>query len=179
MNESIGNRIDALIKALGIKRVRFAERIQVDQSYVTQLTKGRNTPSDRLVSIICREFNVNETWLRTGGGEMFVQKEPGPLDALLMDLLGGEKITNEDRVLIKNFLELPDASRKAVIEFVQKCSKELATPPPSAVVKDDLAAKVDALERQNRELMERLEVIEKEDAAAEAAKLIPESVSPS
>ena len=37
-------------------------------------------------------------------------------------------MTDEDRVLVKNFLELPDASRKAVIEFVQKCAGELSAP---------------------------------------------------
>ena len=78
--------------------------------------------------MICREFNVSETWLRTGEGEMFVKKEPQPLDKLLFELLGGEAVTDEDRVLVKNFLELPDASRKAVIEFVQKCAGELSAP---------------------------------------------------
>ena len=35
---------------------------------------GTKTPSDRTISDICREFNVNEEWLRTGEGEMFIQK---------------------------------------------------------------------------------------------------------
>ncbi len=172
MDESIGSRIADLIKALGIKRVRFAEQIQVDQSYVTQLTKGRNPPSDRLISAICREFNVDETWLRTGKGEMFIQKDPEPLETLLAGLLGGEKVTSEDRLLIKNFLELSDDSRKAVIEFVQKCAKELSAPPLAPAPENVLAAKVDALERQNRELLARLEAIEKEgdDDSTEATE---------
>lgn len=58
--------------SLGIKKVRFAEQIKVDQSYVTQLIKGRNYPSDRVIDNICRAFDVNEKWLRTGEGPMFI-----------------------------------------------------------------------------------------------------------
>lgn len=73
MESGFSERLSALIEALDIKKVRFAERIKVDQSYVTQLTKGRNTPSDRVVSAICDAYKVNEDWLRTGSGEMFVE----------------------------------------------------------------------------------------------------------
>lgn len=72
LDESIGSRINSLIVSLGIKKVRFAEQIKVDQSYVTQLIKGRNYPSDRVIDNICRAFDVNEQWLRTGDGPMFV-----------------------------------------------------------------------------------------------------------
>ena len=72
MNDEIGYRIGALIEALGMKKVRFAERINIDQSYVTQLTSGKRNPSDRTISDICREFNVREEWLRNGSGEMFL-----------------------------------------------------------------------------------------------------------
>ena len=67
-------RIDALIKALGINQTRFAERINVSRSYVSQMCIGNKVPADRTISDICREFDVNEVWLRTGEGEMFIKK---------------------------------------------------------------------------------------------------------
>lgn len=73
LDSSFGERLSMLIEELELKKVVFAERIKVDQSYVTQLTNGRRNPSDRLIDAICREFSVNETWLRTGQGEMFVE----------------------------------------------------------------------------------------------------------
>lgn len=73
MDSNFSERLLLLIESLGIKKVNFAECIKVDQSYVTQLTNGRRNPSDRLIDSICREFGVNETWLRTGQGEMFVE----------------------------------------------------------------------------------------------------------
>lgn len=71
---NLNERIDALIKALNIRKTVFAERLNVSQPFVTQLTKGASQPSDRTIADICREFNVNEIWLREGVGEMFQEK---------------------------------------------------------------------------------------------------------
>lgn len=73
MDSNFSDRLSELIDTLGLKKVNFADRIKVDQSYVTQLTSGKRNPSDRLLDAICREFSVNQTWLRTGQGEMFVE----------------------------------------------------------------------------------------------------------
>lgn len=67
MNE----RIRALIKALKIKQAEFAQRLGVSRPFVSELCSGAKNPSDRTISDICREFGVNEHWLRTGEGEMF------------------------------------------------------------------------------------------------------------
>lgn len=72
--EDLGQRINRIIRELGIKKIEFAERINVSQAFVSQLTKGVSQPSDRTILDICREFNVNEEWLRTGQGEMFRPK---------------------------------------------------------------------------------------------------------
>ena len=71
---NLNERIDSLIKALNIRKTTFAERLNVSQAFVTQLTKGASQPSDRTIADICREFNVNEIWLREGVGEMFQEK---------------------------------------------------------------------------------------------------------
>ena len=125
---TIGERIRKARRTLDLTQAEFASRIKSTQNTVTRYETGDRTPSASVITLICREFDVNEKWLRTGEGEMFVKKEPQPLDKLLFELLGGEAVTDEDRVLVKNFLELPDASRKAVIEFVQKCAGELSAP---------------------------------------------------
>lgn len=68
MNE----RIRSLIKALKIKQAEFAQRIGVSRPFVSELCSGAKNPSDRTIADICREFGVNEHWLRTGEGDMFV-----------------------------------------------------------------------------------------------------------
>lgn len=69
--DGLSDRIKYLIDVLGIKRTTFADRLNVSQPFVSQLCSGISRPSDRTISDICREFNVSETWLRTGEGEMF------------------------------------------------------------------------------------------------------------
>lgn len=99
MQNDIGKRIEAIIKSLGIKKVQFAEKIKVDQSYISQLASGKRNPSDRTIADICREFNVSEIWLRTGEGEMFI---PMPEDAALNLVM--EQIQESDDALIKAIL---------------------------------------------------------------------------
>ena len=67
-------RIKELRKALGLTQQKFAGRIGVKQNTVAQYEIGRNPPTDTVVTLICREFDVNEEWLRTGAGPMFVEK---------------------------------------------------------------------------------------------------------
>ena len=64
-------RIKALRKTLGLTQQNFAERIGVKRQTVAQYEIGRNIPTDMAINLICREFGVDETWLRTGEGEMF------------------------------------------------------------------------------------------------------------
>lgn len=65
-------RIQAIIETKKIKKVEFARRLNLSQSFVSDMCSGKSQPSDRTISDICREFDVNEEWLRTGEGEMFV-----------------------------------------------------------------------------------------------------------
>lgn len=67
-------RIKELRKALGLTQQKFADKIGVKQNTVAQYEIGRNPPTDTVVTLICREFDVNEEWLRTGAGPMFVEK---------------------------------------------------------------------------------------------------------
>lgn len=69
--DTISARIATVIKASGLTKTAFAERLNVSQSFVSRLAVGASVPSDRTIADICREFNVNEHWLRTGEGEMF------------------------------------------------------------------------------------------------------------
>ena len=70
MNE----RVKELRKALGLTLDKFGERLGVTKQTVSRIENGINNVTDQMFKSICREFNVNENWLRTGEGEMFVQK---------------------------------------------------------------------------------------------------------
>lgn len=67
------DRIKALRKALSLNQTAFGSKIGVKQSAVAAYESGSRTPLDSVIVSICREFGVNEHWLRTGQGEMLVQ----------------------------------------------------------------------------------------------------------
>ena len=67
MNE----RIKQLRKTLGLTLEKFGEHLGVKKNTISALETGRNSVTEYMVKAICREFNVNEEWLRDGTGEMF------------------------------------------------------------------------------------------------------------
>ena len=81
-------RIKELRKALGLTQQKFADALGIKQNTVAQYEIGRNPPTDTVITLICREFGVNESWLRDGIGEMFRQKTVNEeLNAFFADVL--------------------------------------------------------------------------------------------
>lgn len=69
MNE----RLKKLRKTLDLTQQEFADKIGSVQNTITGYESGRRNPSDPIINNICKTFNVNENWLRTGEGEMFIK----------------------------------------------------------------------------------------------------------
>lgn len=69
--ESISDRISKIVKDNNLTKTAFARRLNISQSMASMLCLGTASPSDRTISDICREFQVNENWLRLGVGEMY------------------------------------------------------------------------------------------------------------
>ena len=67
-------RLKQLRKALGKTQTEFAEKLNVTQASIAGYETQHRVPTDRVISDICREFNVSEEWLRDGIGEMFIQR---------------------------------------------------------------------------------------------------------
>ena len=102
MNE----RIKELRKALGLTQQDFADRIGSVQNTITGYETGRRAPSNQVVALICREFNVNENWLRTGEGQMFIQvSRDEEIAAFIGDVLSGE--TGDFRRRLISVLSMP------------------------------------------------------------------------
>lgn len=73
--DTIASRIIQLVDVFGGNKSEFARKISVTPAYISKLSKQpESVPSDRTIADICREFDVNEDWLRTGEGEMFKPK---------------------------------------------------------------------------------------------------------
>lgn len=117
MNE----RIQAIIAANGMKKTEFAQRLNVSQAYVSQLCSGTKNPSDRTISDICREFNVSETWLRTGEGDMFV---PTTRSQEIADFVGNILKGEEDNFK-RRFVSILARLDESEWEFIERKALEL------------------------------------------------------
>lgn len=66
------SRVKELRKSLGLTMDDFGQRLGVTKSAISNIESGNRSVTDQMHKAICREFNVNEDWLRTGQGEMYV-----------------------------------------------------------------------------------------------------------
>ena len=113
--DTLGTRIEQVFKAVGIKKIDAARRLNVSSAFITKLCKGETGASDRTISDICREFGVNELWLRHGdeGGPMF--KELSRKDAIAAYM--GPSISA--RHLVKEWNMLLDIMRPLAEEIAE------------------------------------------------------------
>lgn len=117
------DRIKLIRHTLGLTQQKFADRLGIKGNAISQYESGRNAPIDAVVSLICREFNVSEAWLRTGEGEMFVPKEEDALDELAKQY----NLSDVDCVLVEKFLKLKPTERQAVIAYMKDVVSALNT----------------------------------------------------
>ena len=121
------NEIKTLRKELGLTQTEFGKRIGVKGNTITTYENGTRTPSDAVVLAICREFRVSEEWLRTGRGEMFIQKtESEELAAFFGDLLKDEPDFRHRLISALSWLTLDEwkVLEKLAKETVEGIKKE-------------------------------------------------------
>ena len=118
----MNNRIKQLRKTENLTLEAFGARIGVTRAAVSNIENGRSNPSEQLILSICREFDVNETWLRDGIGEMKKDlTEDEQLVEFMTDLMA-ESSDSFRRRFISVVSEL-DADGWA---FLEKIADELA-----------------------------------------------------
>lgn len=130
------DRIKKIRKEAKLTQVQFGEKIGVKGNTVTNYESGLRTPTDAVIKSICREFNIDENWLRTGEGEMFLPV----LEEDEMALYVSELLEDEG-----------DNPLYTIIKEVMHTYSELS--PKSQEVIRDVAAK----------LLENLKNVERED----------------
>ncbi len=112
MNE----RIKQVRKTLGLTQQKFADRIGLKQNSIALIESGRPT-SDQTIFSICREFNVNEEWLRTGKGEMFLRlDEDAEFDYICTQI----QLSDDEFIkgVIRSYWKLPDEKKAVIRELI-------------------------------------------------------------
>jgi hypothetical protein len=118
MNE----RVKELRKKLGLSGEKFGERIGIRRSAVSNLESGRNNLTEQMIISICREFNVNEEWLRHGTGDMFISMD---VEDQLMDW-AGKVLGSREGDFKKRFITMLMGLSDEQWMFIEEKAKELA-----------------------------------------------------
>lgn len=121
--ENIGLRISQLIEKLDLKKVEFAEIIKIDQSLISKIISGKRMPSNRTISDICREFDVNEEWLKTGKGSMFVDRTKDEELAMLVGKLLADEEDSFKKRLVAALLKLDESEWATVEKIAEEITK--------------------------------------------------------
>ena len=112
-----GERVKEIRKALGLTLEKFGEKLGVKKSALSKIERGENGVSDQMLKSICREFNVNEIWLRTGEGEMFSSAE-GEYGAIVDRIMAGEN--DFAKSIVKMFTTFDEEDWKALHRMIKK-----------------------------------------------------------
>lgn len=124
MNE----RIKKVRKVNGLTQQEFAERLNIGRGTLANYEVGRNEPIDAVVALICREFNVDEHWLRTGEGDMFVKRSRNDELSAFMNELLSEEAPDFRRRLVTALSRLKP-EQWAALEAIVLSLMEKPTPP--------------------------------------------------
>lgn len=116
-----GERIREVRKALNLTLEKFGERIGMKKNSVSQIENGKNTVTEQTIKSICREFDVNEIWLRTGDGgddNMFAKVSEDDRFSLNLGKLG--RTDNEFIINGINYLAETDPEKLKIVEEFMK-----------------------------------------------------------
>ena len=109
------DRLKAIRNALKLSQQEFADRIGLNRNTLAGYEIGKSVPMEPIILSICREFSVNEQWLRTGEGEMFSSSLYDELDKVV------EKYHLNDKAgeMLRKFVELPPEDMEVIYNYME------------------------------------------------------------
>lgn len=137
-------RLGILRKKLDLTLEKFGEKIGVTGSAVGNIEKGRRALTEQVVKSVVREFNVNEDWLRTGAGEMFIESK----ESHLSELAKQYALDDMEVKIVEAFLELSPDKRAAIKEYVSVLAKSFVEKSEEEIIQEKIDKEVEAYRRE-------------------------------
>lgn len=97
--KDIKDRIKEIREDSNLSQKDFGDKVKLSRSQISCYEKGIRDVTDRSIKDICREFDINESWLKFGEGEKYSINEK---DSLLAEALA--EITISDNISIKEII---------------------------------------------------------------------------
>lgn len=102
----------------------FGEKICVTYSAISLIERKKREPSDRIIRDICREFNINEDWLREGTGG--IENMLASKDMVYLSNIGnlGKEKNEFKKFYLNMMMNMPDEYWNYIYgEFKKFCKK--------------------------------------------------------
>lgn len=116
---SVGSRIKELRNSLDLTQQKFADRLGIQRGIIGKYEVDVSAPSDAVISLICREFNVREAWLRDGTGEMLeVKPRAEELGELVRKLLADRPESFRSRLITSLLRFEPNSPEWQILENI-------------------------------------------------------------
>ena len=120
----MGERIKELRKSLKMTQQEFADRLNIQRGSIASYETGRISPSNATISLICKELNVSEDWLRNGEGDMYI---PITRDEEIASFIGSVQADVDDtfkKRFISAIAKLSTEEWKAIENLMEKMISE-------------------------------------------------------
>ena len=118
-------RIKELRKTLKLTQEEVGSRVGVKGNTVGNYELSLRNPSDAIIHSMCREFNVNEDWLRHGKGEMFLPPEDEVAEMVSQLLEVSNPFYDLILDMMVSFNELDDKGKQAICDYTDLLAKRM------------------------------------------------------
>lgn len=109
-------RVKIVRKNAQLTMEKFGEKLGVTKTAVSLIESGKNSLTDQMAKLICREFNVDYFWLRDGIGEIYMA-EP---ETIVDELADEYKLSEVGKALVKFYVNLDPGLRDLFEAELQK-----------------------------------------------------------
>ena len=119
--ESLGERLKLVIEGTGLTKGEFAKKAEISQSLISNILSGKNGPSHATINLLCRTYNINKTWLRTGEGKMLNENSAPIVPETESPTTGpdGEPLKDEEAELIGLYRKLEEPAKDKVLTYAR------------------------------------------------------------
>ena len=121
-------RVKEIRKALGLTMEKFGESLGVSKAAISRIESGENGVTQQMEMLICSKYDINETWLRTGEGEMKAEQPEDEIDAVIKKY----DLSEEVRVMLEQFVKLRSDHQEIIADYIESVAASLRGDTPAA-----------------------------------------------
>lgn len=115
----MNQRVKAVRKDQKMTQVEFGKKLRLSKNYLSNIETGLYPISDKFIDEMCHTFHVNENWLRTGDGDMYMEMTKEEKIADIAARMYKDDGSEYRQILIEAVMEVPVENLKACVEFFQ------------------------------------------------------------